>query len=188
MKKRKGFTLVELIGAMAIMVILMDSFGYLLVGSATTIKQDKQRVKAVSYSQFIMQTFKSYGKSYYANDLNIQPPADPAAPSTITSGYFYFNDKNELSNTITKDNIKSGLSGAGTGIYSGTYDNMINNAGGHYGAYFEFSNSAIMGNDLTTGTGNIVLQGYESLRLYIKVVDLESVDKYSSNLTFYLGR
>lgn len=189
MKKNKGFTLVELIAAMAIMVVLLSAFGYMLVAGSTNIKQDKQKVKVVSFTQYFMQTMKSYSKSYYSSVLGIKPPADPTKAPTVTSGYFYFSDKDELSDIITSDNIKNCLSGTGLGINTGTYNDMLNNYGGKaYGAYFELSSSAIMGDDMTTGTGQVVLQGYEYIRVYVKTADLKNKTKYSSDLTFYLGR
>lgn len=190
MKNKKGFTLVELVAAMGIMVVLLNAFAFMLEGGTAIIKKDKQKVKIVSFAQYFMQTMKSYGKNYYLLELNIKPPDDPSSPPSISSGYFYFNTNDELSKIIDSTNFENDITGKSPGeIFSGSMNDMLNNTKGQsYGAYFELSSSAIMGEDTTTSSGNIVLQGHEYVKIYINIVDLKSIDKDSSNIAFYIGR
>lgn len=198
MKKNKGFTLVELVAAMGIMVVLLNSFTFMMAGSAAVIKQDKVKVRVVSFSQYFMQTLKSYGKQYYEN----------AGITTTKScgGYFYFNTKDDLdsiigSKTIGSDNFKNDIkyiingTGANSGkVFKGTYADMITKSKptNIYGAYFEISASNDMGKNEETGaSGDVQLDstlGLQNIRVYIRVSGLRSSDKSDSDLTYYIGR
>lgn len=198
MKKNKGFTLVELVAAMAIMVVLLNSFIFMMAGSAATINQDKVKVRVVSFAQYFMQTMKSYGKQFFSN-------AGITTTSSCT-GYFYFNTKDDLDNiigskTVSSDSFRNDLnyiiSGTGTGsgkVFKGNYDDMIHNATttNGFGAYFEISASNHMGKDEESGSLSEVnldsSLGLQDIRIYIKVIDLKSKDKSSSDLTYYFGR
>lgn len=207
MKRNKGFTLVELVAAMGIMVVLLNSFVFMMAGSAANLKQDKIKIRVISYAQYFMQTMKSYGKQYFRSAGVISyVKKDKTEGYVSCSGYFYFNSKDDIDNiigskAIKPDDFKNDISYiiSGTGVHSGkvfkgSYSDMINKSkpDNRYGAYFELAATDNMGKNEEKGaSGNVELSpnlGLQNIRIYIKIMDLKSQNKQCTELTYYIGR
>lgn len=198
MKKRKGFTLIELIAAMAILVVLLTTFAVILSGSSAMIKEDKEKVRIVSFTQYFIQTAKADGKSYFSGA--------GITPTQSCGGYLYFNDKDDLSAILESTSFKNDLiyiiSGSGTSsgkVFKGTYSQLFANPirkSYKFAAYFEISSGTDMGKDNDKSlsasfmsSGDLVLSsGLEATRAYVKVVDIGNAEKYNSESSIYIGR
>lgn len=170
-KRKKGFTLIELIASIAILAIAFSGIGIAMTTSSNINKNDEKKVDNNIYSQFILQTLKSQGKNY----LKSLYPG-----KSEYEGYFYFNTKDDLNNAL-KDSI----------FLPGTYDNMVTNMNtstNKYGAYLKITTTKTLGKS-TVSNNNITLgDGFDTLRVYTKVIDLKDKEISSSALVVYLGR
>lgn len=98
-KKRKGFTLVELIGALAILAIGMVGISLAFNTSSTMWKKTKESMELVSDNQSIAQNLRAEGKNMVEEIYNDIKNKN----NTSDSCYIYFNDYDEIKTTITSE-------------------------------------------------------------------------------------
>lgn len=170
-KKKKGFTLIELIAAIAILAIAMVGISSAIyTGSNISVKNTK-KVDTSVFAQNIIQTYKSQGKN---NIKNFYPGENKF------TGYCYFNDENDLDAVLEN----------GSHFNNGNYEKMIGDSvriNKKYGAYVEFETQSTLGKN--PSNEDVKLQtGFDIVRIYVKVINLKETGKNDSSLVFYLGR
>lgn len=170
MKKKYGFTLIELIVAMAILSIIIVPISQISTFSFQTSVKTSKKVDLYNFNQYIMQTFKSKGKNYikfiYAGNSSYE-------------GYFYFNTNDELI-TILDNNTFTG----------GTDAQMVSNGASSsklYGAYISFETSTTIGKN-STNNDIVLTNGLDTVKIYVKVVKIGEEVSKNSDLLFYMGR
>lgn len=94
MKKKKGFTLIELIAAIAILSIAMVSISSAVCAGANISAKNSKKVDTSVFAQNIIETYKSQGKNSI-KELYLDK-------SDEFEGYCYFNDEVELNNVLEK--------------------------------------------------------------------------------------
>ncbi len=171
MKKKKGFTLIELIAAIAILSIAMVGISNAIFFGSNVSAKNTKKVNTSVFAQYMIQTYKSQGKNYIKSLYS----------GNSFTGYCYFNNLDELNDVLE-----------GTAALTpGSYQNMIDGktaSNKSIGAYVEFTSSSIIGK-VPGSNSDIVLQpGFDNVRIYVKVVNLKEQAKNESSLVFFLGR
>ena len=172
--KKKGFTLVELIAAMALLMVVLSVVAGASSAAIKMNKQVEENSNTYNFNQYIIQTFKSGGKSY-VNALS--------GGSGAYKGYFYFNNKSDIDGKL---NIDSFLTDTGD-----IYAKMIAQgaaSGKKYGACFEFSTSNMIGQTLDTNANITLNSKLNACRMYVRVVEIGKENDQNSSLVVYLGR
>ena len=172
MKKRKGFTLIELIAAIAILSIgIVGICNAMFSGTKISTKNTK-KVNTSVYAQYAIQTYKSQGKKYLQTTYN--------CTSTPFTGYFYFNNTDDLGTIIsdpskyTKGNYTAMVSGAPASAKS-------------FGAYVEMTTITDLGTDHATPSKNVTCM-FDTVRISVQVVNSTDALNNSSSLVFFVGR
>lgn len=174
MKKKKGYTLIELIMAFTILSIAMVGIGQAIVFGVKMHVKNTKKVDTSVYAQAVVQNYRSLSKSYIMTEFGI---------TSITNKYMrycYFDDMTEL-NTLLQ---------SASSLTSGNYNDMITGTTDkNYGAYIEFSNNSSKLGTVPGGSTEINLgTGFKYLRIYVKVVNKKELGKNDSDLIFYMGR
>lgn len=179
LKNKKGFTLIELIIAMAILAIAMTAFSMAISSSTSMVRGDKTKMDNLSYGQYVIQTLKTKGLINLTNFYYTKSPGSETSDTkTPYECYFYFNDKSQL-NTVLDSFIPSN-----TLINAGSYNTMIQNKGTNtYGAYLKIYTVKPEKYDAA-----IMYTPPENVRLEIKVLNLKSKYQKPTNIVYYLGR
>ena len=93
--KRKGFTLIEMIAATAILLIGIMGTTVAFSSSLKTLAKSNQVLNTTAYAQAIVEYYKSQGKAR----VSLLCPTDPS-----TNPYFiYFDSLDDLSNSLAND-------------------------------------------------------------------------------------
>lgn len=171
-KRNKGFTLIELIAAIAILTITMIGIESAISYSAKTMKKNDIKIENHEFSQYIIQSFKSRGVNYFSKFY--YDKVKGIAGATSHKFYLYFDDSNELNTVLSSDMYDTNI------YHNGTYNNMIlNPQNKEFGACVEINPVSIVPGDVTSP---------KNIRVNVKVVSLKRNNKISSDLLFYMGR
>jgi prepilin-type N-terminal cleavage/methylation domain-containing protein len=165
-KKKKGFTLVELIAALAILAISMIGI-YLAFDTSSIIwRKTSETLEIVSHSQSIAQNLKAQGK-YKVKQIN----------DHITTGnvgcYLFFNDYDEIKSTITNNNYSKYISTLSPTFNDCKTNNLDDKT---YGAFIKIVDD------------KPPLSYYNFYKITLTVWDLKKVELISGELPFFLGR
>jgi len=170
MEKKKGFTLVELITAIAILSIIIVPLSQISMLSYKTTANNSKNIDLYNLNQYIMQTLKSKGKNYMKFLYS---------GSNSYEGYFYFNDKDDASSILESNSFTSG-----------TYSQMVSNGSSSnksYGCCLQLSTSSTIGQK-GDGTDITLNSGLDTVKIYVKVVKIGQETDKNSDLIFYMGR
>jgi len=94
-RSKKGNTLIELIGAMAILVIGLSGSSFAVSTSVKLWQVDNKKLDLSTFNQSISQNFKGNGETEVERIFTNNPH-----PSGILNYYFYFKDVNSVTNSI----------------------------------------------------------------------------------------
>ncbi len=181
MKKRKGFTLIEVVVAIAVLSIAMVGIGSAMYTGVKISAKNTKKVDTSVFAGNIIQTLKSRGKSTLITDFKLSDT------SLTKSCYCYFDKEDELK-TILDAGIDAKSDAKGS-FKAGTEQQMKTNelalAGGKkFGAY--------VNTELSVPFPNANAPGYLAqvtvLKIYVNVVKMKEPDNTDSSLVFYLGR
>ncbi|MDP4143037.1 MAG: type II secretion system protein [Bacillota bacterium] len=197
MRKKKGFTLIEIIACIGILAILVIPLTNGFTMAMHSWNDESRRIETRNYAQDVLQTFKSSGEaaldSIYTED-NDASGSHIFKHNAISSTdnaimYLYFNDENELKTTISgmvsipaalPSNVVSSasLDGSQSDCVSKNSSNKV------YGCAIEISKDS---NDFLASSS------FKVYRLNVQVwnlsmQDTKRRDSTSSSLTVHLGR
>ena len=180
MKKKKGFTLVELIAAIAILSIAMVGISSAVYTGTKLSAKNAKKADSSELASNIMQYYKSQGKTALKELFNFT-----STGSSKYNGFCYFNTDDELSNYI-KTPLDTSIWTIGD---AGTKTKINSSQPKKYAAYIELT----VNNSLDNGTSNPVTFGdiehvNDFVRIYVYVTNLKGENISSSDLVFYLGR
>lgn len=166
-KKKKGFTLVELIAALAILSIAMTGISLTFNTSSTMWKKTRVSLELVTDNQSIAQNLRSQGKNKITKIYDLS-----------NSGcYIFFDNYDEIKDIITANDYSDFK--VAIAAPSFTECNNINEKSvdkKDYGALIEIHEA--------TPTGNY----YKFYDVKLTVWYLQEGEKSKSENTFYIGR
>lgn len=102
--KKKGFTLVEVVAAVAILAIFLTSISPAFLNSISALDSGEKILNTNSYAQAIIETYRSLGKAKL-KDMYIDNG------SKKVSKIIYFNDYDDLSESIDNNSFNNSSSG-----------------------------------------------------------------------------
>jgi prepilin-type N-terminal cleavage/methylation domain-containing protein len=176
MKKRKGFTLIELIAAIAILSIAMVGISNAIYSGTKISAKNTKKVNTNVFAQYVIQTYKSQGKKYLQTTYG--------CTTSPFKGYFYF-DKIEDIDSIISDplNFTTGIS---TDIFTDMKNGIVA-SNKSFGAYVEISTSQNLGKDHLNPTLNVSCI-YDTVRISVQIVSSKDMENNGSSLVFFVGR
>lgn len=167
--KKKGFTLVELIGALAILAIAMTGVSLAFNTSSTTWKNTKLNLELVSYNQSVSQSIRAQGKDKVKKIYNKVKKSEKLNGEC----YVYFNSYEDIQNGISANNEDYFISSNGTPGYVECSSNNINNK--KYGAMIELWDEKS-------------ISYYPLFKAKVTVWVFKQGTNAKSESTFYIGR
>ena len=170
-KKKKGFTLVELIGAMAILAIAMTGISLTFNTSSIMWKKARVSLDLVSANQSISQNIRAVGKE------KVKGIYDNINAVNNSSGcYLFFNTYDEIKNIITATDYSGYTVSTSATPDFNECTNINIGKNKKYGALIKIRD--------VTETGSY----YKLYELTITVWSLQESENSKSENTFYIGR
>lgn len=106
LSRKKGFTLVELIIAMAILVIVSGGIGLAVETSSSLYAQNTSDLKSTEYTDKILECFKGKGLNILSDMYNNSTKVNgEEATTTSTTKYLYLYFNNDDINDNTDDSL-----------------------------------------------------------------------------------
>jgi prepilin-type N-terminal cleavage/methylation domain-containing protein len=171
MRKKKGFTLVELIAALAILSIGLSGIMLAFSSAVQTRKNEDIKLDTGANAQIISENLREKGK-IYVEDVYNSVPIKIGGVDGRSNVYLYifFNDEEELNNIFEDRHFT--LVTSGTGGYS---DCVNKNSGNKtFGARLQITDFK--------GTNE-----YSLYRVNTTVWSLKVSERPNTELTFYIG-
>ncbi|SMC24422.1 prepilin-type N-terminal cleavage/methylation domain-containing protein [Clostridium acidisoli DSM 12555] len=199
LSRKKGFTLVELIIAMAILVIASGGIGLAVETSSSLYGQNTSDLKSTEYTDKILECFKGKGlnslSSMYNNSTRVNGE-DATTTSTTKYLYLYFNndDVNDntedslnyiLKNTTNFQMVDEGINGAAS--YADCSSNNTSNY--KYGAIVTLTKNYDYDlNDNSTGAAAAQRYNFYTYKIDVKLYDFEKGQNVQSELNVLVSR
>lgn len=173
MRKKKGFTLVELIAALAILSIGLSGITLAFSSAVQTRKNEDIKLDTGANAQIISENLREKGKIYVEDVYNSFPTKIVGADGRSSIYlYIFFNNAEELNNIFEARNFT--LVTGGSGSYSDCANKNNSSGNKTYGARLQITNA--------TGANK-----YSLFRINATVWKLKISEKPNSELTFYIG-
>lgn len=172
-KSEKGFTLIELIAAIAILFIGLVGTSLSFNSSSKIFSIEKNNLELVSNNQSIAQNIKEQGKDKVETIFTYLKANVP--PSNAC--YIYFDNYDEIKNTIASSDLTVYKIASNSKGYSECLSKKTGTK--KYGAMIEFSDVAM---------GGVDYPSYKLYNLKITVWNLEIGENSKSQTTLYIGR
>lgn len=102
--KKKGFTLVEVVAAVAILAVFLTAVSTAFLASISALDSGEKTLNTNSYAQAIIETYKSLGKTKL-KEMYIENG------NKTVSKNIYFTNYNDLSESIKNDRFNNSASG-----------------------------------------------------------------------------
>lgn len=173
-KSVKGFTLIELIAAIAILSIGLVGISFTFISSSALFKRERINLELVSNNQSIAQNLKAAGKDKVKEIITSIKAKDASSDAC----YIYFNNYAEIKSTIdgSIDFTVSKVDSSSKG-YAECISNNTNSK--KYGAMLEVQDVAV---------GSINYPSYKLYNIKITVWNFQEGQNSKSQATLYIGR
>jgi prepilin-type N-terminal cleavage/methylation domain-containing protein len=178
--KRKGFTLLELIVAIAILLSGITAFGLASSVSLKVYKANQVKIQDINYADTIINIFKANGK------LLVKNIHDKKDGISDASYYIYF-DKSTILEKALEVYPTTFLSGAGEGTFTKCQEGNINSTNGAYISISKITDISSPG----SGVSCNINDGDNNVNFYsvlIKVWNFQYGESSEVKYRIYMGR
>ena len=174
MQRKKGFTLIELIAAIAILSIAMVGICSAVYTGTNISAKNSKKLNTSVFANNMIQALKTENKDNLGENYNF------SNEKPMSSCYCYFDNEDELQKLLkTKIDVTNS---ANLNLKSGSEEDMKGNVGKSdkkFGAFLQLNLKTIKDKEV---------EDINFLRIFVKVIKLKALDMAESSLVFYLGR